>query len=107
MAVHPDKQRSERKKQLFTEKMKCLNMAWEKIMRSIPPEYKASGRAVTPADTQAALNHNRDAWDLNGHDWSDQDSSEAQADDPSGNEQTGEDSASAGNPTGVAQTHRH
>ena len=110
VAVHPDKQQGDEKtKRLATEKMKRLNVAWEKLTQKIPSTYRTVGPKVSARHTEAALNANVNAWNRNwrvddflGPEWAEQDSRDAG--EAGGNAETGADSASAGDRAGTAGT---
>ena len=61
LALHPDKQLGGRRGMAETQ-MKRWNVAWERVMHSVPPQFKAAGAGVTPARTQAALNAHPGMW---------------------------------------------
>ena len=61
LALHPDKQPGGRRGMAETQ-MKRWNVAWERVMHSVPPQFKAAGAGVTPARTQAALNAHPGMW---------------------------------------------
>ena len=62
LALHPDKHDDERR-MMADAQMKRWNVAWERLTRGVPRQYKAAGADITPARTQAALNAHRGMWE--------------------------------------------
>ena len=62
LALHPDKLGGG-SGTMAEAQMKRWNVAWDRVMNSVPPRFKEGGAGVVPARTQAALNAHPGMWE--------------------------------------------